>query len=413
MTDLYKKSCLVVGAGLEADFAAALSRDFGTTYYHTLWNTKDPKYVDFSFGEGLGRVVKVAKQKQAAQKVDMVASFDVSFGDEITDYRRQGVPCFGSDIKADAMEESRDKFREIQKALKLPTPDYEIIIGMENLKKYLKAHPDVIVKHNVFRGDRESYKTFTYDTHETVLDEWATALGPKKEEYKFIVEQPIKADLETGFDAFHGVDGFLFPYLRGYECHHAYIGKWEMEPVEPIATSMRKLGPLLKKMDYRGLISDEERILSPKKSIIIDMTMRSPLPLGLIYTEAVTNFSEVVWKIANGEKVELQVKGKYVACLPLYSQATATNWVRLMIEERDRNVIKLLCGCRYDGQYWAPRGEETIAVLIAIGNSVPEVLSKIKTYSERVNYIDKEVNFTPFQEILKAIKEGNKMGLTF
>ena len=44
---------------------------------------------------------------------------------------------------------------------------------------------------------------------------------------------------------------------------------------------------------------------------------------------------------------------------------------------------------------------------------MPEVIGKIKKLSERVNYIDKEVNMTPFQEILKQIKEGNRMGLTF
>ncbi len=413
MTGLSSKKILIIGTGAEAEFAARLSQDFGSTYFHTTFNDIDPKYVNFSYGEGLGKVEKVAKPKQTARKVDMIASFDVGFGDEITDYRRQGIPCFGSDAKADVMEESRDKFREIQKALKLPTPDYEVVIGMEALKKYLKDHPGYIVKHNVFRGDRESYRTFDYDTHETLLDEWATNLGPKKEEYKFIVEAPISAELETGFDAFHGAGGFLFPYLRGYECSHAYIGKWEMEPPEPIATSMRKLAPLLKKMDYRGLISDEERILSRKKSIIIDMTMRSPLPLGLVYTEAVKNFSEVVWKIANGEKAELDVRGKYVACLPMYSQAAMTNWVRLVIDERDKQWVKLHCGCRYGDQYWAPRGQDIVLDLIAIGNSVPEVIGKIKTLTERMKYIDKEVNMTPFQEILKAIKDGNKMGLMF
>jgi hypothetical protein len=84
-----------------------------------------------------------------------------------------------------------------------------------------------------------------------------------------------------------------------------------------------------------------------------------------------------------------------------------------VIDERDKQWVKLHCGCRYGDQYWAPRGQDIVLDLIAIGNSVPEVIGKIKTLTERMKYIDKEVNMTPFQEILKAIKDGNKMGLMF
>src|SRR5206468_673120 len=146
------------------------------------------------------------------------------------------------------------------------------------------------------RGDMETFHAKTYRLIEPRLAELEHALGATKDITEFVVESPIKAKSEVGYDGFT-IDG-RYPQmaLMGVEVKdQGYIG--EVIPYaslpRPVSFVNRVLAPLFRDLTYRGFFSSEIRIANDGTPYLIDPCCRMASPPGELYQYLIENLAEV------------------------------------------------------------------------------------------------------------------------
>jgi hypothetical protein len=313
------------------------------------------------------------------------------------------------------LENDRVLLKEWCAALGLDVNPYIVIKGVDKLKEHLKSNKDKYVKINIFRGDMESFHSPDYESIESVLDELAVTLGSDKNEYDFIVEDKIDTDVEVGADViFNGTD-FLSPMFCGYELHkNLYVAHVTENLPKPLKETLDAFTPLLTKMGYRGAFSTEEKVVSAKEHYFIDACMRLPNPLSALYPVAIKNWADVVYQTGLGNDVDLEIKHKYVGAFGLTSLAAKDSYVKVNIKKgyEDKVRYQMVTG-RGDKNYAVP-GWEVVAILVAGGNSVDEVLDGLREAANGVDahFLDKDP-LEGINMIKSVIAKGEKVGITF
>ena len=369
------------GHGVE--HAVRLARDFGTVEYFTPWAEMGPTLDKRSIGKGMEGVTRIQDFLLDKRSVDLFYFVDAGAGDMAQDLRDDGFRVFGAG-KAEELELDRMLMRKVQHELGLPTQHTVKIKGCRKLQEYLAKHPNKVVKLDVVRGDMESFvsdKLFLVDQqiHKMKFD-----FGPFKDDFEFVVEDKIDG-AEIGFDGFFTGTDFLLPCLWGLEHEYAYLGKYDFELPPLLSNVMYRLSKLLESYQYRGAISVEVRCPSRDKAYLIDMTCRYPYPLSVIYTESIKNYSEVIMGVASGEQVELEPVAPYVGMCSLLTHYTEKAWTLLEGAKADRKHVKMERVAKYDGEYYAVRGEDNGFTIIGLGSSIDSVVGEIKERAEGVN----------------------------
>ncbi len=409
--DFKDKSCLVFDTGGGLFHAERLARDFGKVWAFTPWADGSPKYENFCEGLGLDNVEKVTGPWEYVDKADLVVFLDVGWGDQVDYLRRHGKTVFGAG-KGDKLENDRFYMRTLQKKLGLPTQRTVQVEGVKGLREYLKDHPDKYVKLNIWRGNAESFYAKDLDSAEMMLDKLESDFGPHKNQYRFIVEDPIPDAVEIGMDAFFNGKDFIRPILWGVEAGRPYIGQIVDELPAVLENFIAKITPELRKLNYRGAISNELRVVSPTKAYLVDMTCRFPYPLSVIFTEAIVNYSEVMYKTAAGEDVALEPRGKFVGCLPLSSPYTKENWLRIFFPKEELHRIKINTPTKVGDAWYAVRGSDPAVNLIGIGNGVTHIITQMRELLPKVEAFD--LDKSPLQkmyDIKDSFKKLRSMGV--
>lgn len=409
---------LVYDFGLYVEQANALA-DGGKNKvrYFTQWLDKDPHYKDFAVGKGFEYLEKVLYFEDHIEWADCIVFFDVA-GNAQCNYLRKTLPkksIWGAGL-GERLENDRVMLKEWCKTFGLSVNKYHVCKGVIELKKYLEGNPDKYIKINIFRGDMESFYAKDYKSVEMVLDQIESAFGPHKEEYSFIVEDPIKTDVEVGFDGFFNGTDYIKPYFVGYEYHkNLYVAHVTDELPVPLEETLSAFRPLFEKMGYRGALSTEEKIVSEHEHYFLDACMRLPNPLSALYPALIRNWSEVVYKVGMGEEVELDIKHKYVGAYGLTSLNADKNYVKVNIDPKHRDSVRYQMVCsRKDGSNYSVPQWPIVAILTAGGDSVDEVLTKLKESIEYVDahQIDKD-GIESIDIIKDVIKQGEKVGIPF
>lgn len=410
---------LVFDCGLYSEQANALAQGGkNRVFYYTPWTSKDPHYKDFVIGKGFEFIEKILYFEDHIEEADCIVFFDVH-GNSFCNYLRKKYPnksIWGAGL-GERLENDRVALKEWCKTFGLPVGKYEVVKGVVNLKNYLKKNKEKYIKINIFRGDMESFYAKDFDSVEMVLDSIEDALGPHKEEYDFIVEDKIDTEVEIGVDTIFNGTGYVGGFC-GYELHkNLYLAHtWEETsdlPV-PLAETLDAFQPLFQKFNYRGAMSTEEKIVSEKEHYFLDACMRLPNPLSALYPVMIENWAEVVYKVGKGEEVALDIRHKYVGAFALTSIHCDKNYVKVDIDPRHRDDVRyqMVCG-RKDLVYTVP-GWSIAGIVIAGGNTVDEVLGKLK---ENVKYIDAHgIDKDPIHGIdmiKEVIEKGKKVGIPF
>lgn len=409
---------LVHDVGLYCEQANALAEGGkNKVRYFTPWTSKDPHYRDFVIGKGFEYLEKVLYFEDHIDWADAIVFLDVA-GNSQCHYLRKNLPnksVWGAGL-GERLENDRVLLKQWCEKFELPVNKYHVCKGVTDLKEYLKKNPNKYIKINIFRGDMESFYAKDYESIEMVIDQIESAFGPHKEEYEFIVEDPIETDVEVGFDGFFNGTDYVRPYFVGYEYHkNLYIAHVTDELPVPLEETLSAFQPLFKKMGYRGALSTEEKIVSEKEHYFLDACMRLPNPLSALYPVVIGNWAEAVYKIGKGEEVELDVKHKYVGAYGLTSLNAMDNYIKVNIDPKHRDSVRyqMVAGRKDNCNYSVP-GWPIVAILTAGGNSVDEVLTKLK---ESVKYVDAhqiEKDGLDSIDIIKdVIKQGEKVGIPF
>jgi hypothetical protein len=369
------------GHGVE--HAVRLAKDFSVVEYYTPWAKMGPTLDERSIGKGMEGVTRIQSFLDEPDRVDLFYFLDAGAGDMAQYLRDHGYRVFGAG-KAEELELDRMLMRRLQRELGLPTQHTVKIKGCRKLQEYLSTNLNKVVKLDVVRGDMESFvsdKLFLVDQqiHKMKFD-----FGPFKDDFEFIVEDKIDG-AEIGFDGFFNGQTFIMPCLWGLQHEYAYLGRYDYELPPVLSNVMFRLSKLLESYDYRGAISVEVRVPSPNKAFLIDMTCRYPFPLSMIYTESIKNYSDVIWSVANGEDIELEFAAPYVGMCQLLTHYTEKAWTLLEGPKKDRKHIKMERMAKYEGEYYAVRGEDNGFTLLGLGKDLDEVVEQIKEKSEEVN----------------------------
>lgn len=382
-------------------------------YYWTDDETSYPKFRDYAVGLGMEYLTKEEKDwVEYVKRVDVIVNFDVCNQGIIELLRGFGYKCFGSG-KGRILENDRVKLKEMLKDAGLMVQNYEVVKGICDLEKYIDEHPNVFVKINRFRGDLNSFYAKNLSTVQTILEDMESTLGPFRDDFTFVVEDCIDTDLEFGFDGFFNGVTYLRPYFLGIEYQkNCYLAKVTDELPSQIEETMQKIKPYLQKYDWRGGISTEEKIVSETEHYFLDICARLFFPGSAFYTEAIRNWPEVVEAIANKRMIRVDVREKYWGCIPLATDYGSDHFVPVEIE--DRSSAKLELGCCKDGQYYSVPGYGDTVRIIAGGDSIDEVIEKLKEKVKEVDAYGLSTSMVSGIDKIKEIAEaGKKVGIDF
>ena len=270
--NLRNKSVLVYEYGTFVGIAERLARDFGKVYYFSPWKSSFPQKKLVCIGEGLENIERVNSFWDYVDDADIIFFPDVIDGDIQVHLDTLGKHVWGSRM-GENLELDRFGLKKLLKELKLPVGKYESVIGITNLRKYLKSHKDIWVKVSCFRGDFETFKSVNYDFIETRLYEIEQNLGILKEEVEFLCENDLPDKVELGYDGYFVNGQFPTKSVCGIEIKDAgYIGIFKdySKLPKPIIEVNTKLAPILKKYNYNNFFSTEVRVGKDGLGYLID-----------------------------------------------------------------------------------------------------------------------------------------------
>lgn len=382
-----KLHILIWDLGLALSHALCLADQGHEVRYYTPWVTSYPKFSDYAVGLGYEKrgLEKVMHFFPNVEWADLIVFFDVGTGDLADHLRKMGKTVYGSSLQGDSLENNREKVRLLQGKLGLPVQESEVVKGIPALREYLKKHPDKYVKLDIFRADMDSFPAKTYAQVEGYLDHLEVALGPFNETYSFLVEDRIEGE-EPGFDMYFNGKKWLTPMLWGIEqSKESYVGVYTKKLPKPLEEIANKIGIVLKNIDYRGAMSIECRVTKDGTPYLIDICSRYPFPLSALYTLSIDNYSEVIYKIACGEDVDIKPIGKYVAAMPMYSEYAENNYVPLEIPEKWKKYVKTRTSAIVKGQEYAVKGSKVIFTLVACGDDWKKLTYFLEKLSKKVD----------------------------
>lgn len=400
---MINRTVMVIDSGLFISLAQRLTREFKRVLYFKPWVRSDPSINDIAVGKGYDFEV-IGSVEDHEDETDVFCFCYLYTGALQDRLRRQGRSVWGPGSGGEGMELYRAEMKGLMKEVGLPVNPYEEIRGMAKLREYLKAHDDKWVKVSFIRGLRETWKHDTYALSKCTLDVLEADLGGMSETQRFIVEDPIKDAVETGYDGFC-IDG-QFPKLSLYgvevkDC--GYVQKVSSKIPDVVSTVNEKLSPYMKQVKYRGFFFTEIR-----NDTLIDVTARMASPAGETTQELWSNLGEIINAGADGKLVEPIPTGKYAAQAMIRSEWADKNWLAVQIPKEIRQWFKLynstiIKGVEYVVPTW-PEYKEVGSVL-AIGDTVEEAIAKCKEYADQIKGMDIRVKTEALSEAKEELEK--------
>jgi len=406
----------VVDHGLFLPWADMLSRGFKKVYYHTPWEKSFPKIGDCIIGDGYKGIERLDDFFPIIDEIDLFVFPDIGWNGLQLHLEGCGKPVWGSRM-GDELEIYRENFMDVLKEVGLSLPGFKKIRGLSNLKSYLKDKTDKYLKVSKYRGSFETYHWRSWREDEGEMEKWAVRFGPLKDEIPFVVVDPIKTEIEDGYDGYC-VDGkFPKQAFHGIECkdkgYMCAIQDFESLP-DQIKDVNFAISPKLTQVRYRNNFSTEVRI-TEDDAFFIDPTCRLGSPPSQVMAEMLSNWCEIVWKGAHGELVEMEPLATYGVQTVLNSKCEPGFWGVADFPEEIRQWVK--CGncCEVDGRLCFPPTDEAdtmIGWLCAVGDSFEDAINNLK---EHVKMLPDGVS-TDTQSLVNLIQEmesAEEMDITF
>ena len=204
MDNLKNKTLLVYDQGSFLPLAQRLGKDFGKVLYFTPWKFTWPKFKDTRIGIGVEGVERVDSFFDHLDEADMLLFPNVGDGDLQVQLEACGYKIWGS-RKGEELEQDRVATKNLLKKLKLPVGPYEVIKGMDKLRRYLKANENVYVKVDMFRGDMECV-----DSETEVFTDKGWMLFEN-----LTNEQVLSMDIKTRDTKFVNISNYFKSYYEG------------------------------------------------------------------------------------------------------------------------------------------------------------------------------------------------------
>lgn len=391
--ELLDKTVCIVDHGLYAFLAQSLVGHFGRVLYFSHWQQAFPRSNALLPGDGLVGVERIDHIWQHLDEIDLFVFPDIFDGPLQVYLRGLGKLVWGSGL-AESLETRRSDSKRWLRDLGLPVGPYRTINGTNELRRHLQMHDNQFVKVSRTRGDMETFHAESYDLIEPRLDELDHALGAKKEFTEFVVEEPVEAAVEVGYDGF-SVDGqYPGQALFGVETKDAgYVGEVVAYSGMPrsIGFVNQKLSPLFRDLQYRGFWSSEIRVDNEGTPFLIDPCCRMASPPGELYCHLIQNLSEVIWAGASGDLVEPRWKHRFGAQLILKSSWAEAGWQPIEFDPALADHVKLHYLTQLGGRsYYVPQQipMPEIGAVVAGGDSIEDAIEHCVNIAKEIRGYD-------------------------
>jgi hypothetical protein len=327
------------------------------------------------------------------------------------------MPVFGCGF-ADRLEHDRLYLKETIKALGLPVGPYTVAYGLDQLEDRLMGAKDVFVKGSL-RGNGETWFHKNWRLTKRQFMKLRTDMGLYANRETYVVEDVIDAIGETGFDGFFVAGAFAPIGLCGVEVKDAgFLGRFVRYQLLPECMKMvtDKLAPIFEEMEYNGQHSNEIMISKDKRGFLLDNSNRIPSPPGDVMMEAITNYPEVVWMIANGRMPNIQYKHQWVGQVIIKSDIAAEDDSPVIVPDEFKKNVKIKnLSIDEDGTwYYVPSpglGMREIGSIIFDADSPEQVIKGIEKVADAIEGFDIRMNIESLQEAKKSIDKLIKAGV--
>lgn len=414
-------ACVVDFGMVGVPMAERLARDFKCVYLFQDWEEKYSTLNRAICGDGYDNFERVSDLWSIKDEVDLFVFPDIQRSGLQLELERQGYKIWGS-RDGDIYEKDRELHLKTLSQIGLDVPDFHIKVGLTELRNFLKDKKDYYIKISMFRGSFETSHFRSMAEDEAWLDSLGVRFGSAANFVRFLCFPNIKTPFEIGADTYC-VDGkWPNKLLHGVEWKdRSYLGVvTEMEELpKEIRKVLNGFSPVLGKHRYRNQFSMEVRIKGPK-SYFTDPTCRMGLPSTASQLELYKNFGEIVWHGANGELVQPKLEARYTAEAIIKCEGDPKEeWRVVKMPDALKRWCKFKDVCEIGGLTVFPAddscGWAEVGWLVAIGDSVEDVVHKINGYAdmlpdgmdantEALGYVIKEIHQLEHQ----GIKFGNK-----
>lgn len=417
--DLKSKTVLVFDFGSQISVAQRLSRDMGRVLYYIPSVTngfEDHKAHDI--GRGVEGIERVYDWWDYYEEIDLFVFTDIYMG-QLQEYlKRNGKRVFGS-CKAGMLETNRLEFKKLIAELGLPINEYDTAIGVDELTEKLKKVDDRYVKASL-RGDMETWHHKNYILSKEELKRMSHDLGVFDKKETYIIESPIEAVGEIGWDGYTVNGKYVDNSCSGIEIKDSiYIGHIISIKDLPkqITDSNEKFAPVFESYGYCGAFSTEIRVDKNGVGYFIDITARFPEPNTSLTLEMYDNYSEIIWMIGGGEIPTIQASEKWGVQLIMKSEAAKTMPVAIQFPKKYSKFIKIKNLVVDDeGTHWyTPNNVEVceIGAIAATGKTMKEAIEKAKEIASTVDGADLKIKMDALDEAQEEINELRKNGIKF
>lgn len=374
-------ACFIDHGGLYLPLALKLSQTYGQVLYQDPCEKAFPKINDAMIGDGFPNLEKVESFWSRTRDIDLFV-FPDSQGSALQEkLTLMGYPVWGA-FGAEKLEMERELFHDTLDEVGLQVPNYERVVGIENLRRHLRDKEDKYIKISKYRGSLETFHWRSWDDDEMMLNVLSVRFGGAKDLVPFLVFDAIETELELGADTYcigGNFPGFL---MDGFEWKDkGYFGAFKSRSEVPSQTQdvLNAFGPILAKYGMAGFWSMEIRVKG-NSFFFIDPTPRGPLPGTGSQMEIYGNIAEIIYEGANGNLIDPEPVAKFSVECVITQKKEKGAWTSVKVPEELSQWMKL-SGCSLiDGRHWFPPDEdqgEEIGWLVALGDTPSEAIEKM------------------------------------
>jgi hypothetical protein len=369
-------------------------------------------------GDGFEKIQRIQSPWNIKDECDLFVFPDIGFAGMQKELISQGFPVWGARY-GDRLEVFRGHFLDTLKKTGLNVPKYEEIKGLTNLQLFLKDKEDKWIKISLFRGDWETMHFASWRQDEGTLDGYAVRFGPLKEQITFYVFDPIETEIEDGCDTWC-IDGqWPKTIVHGMEAKDkAFVGV--IQPFEDLPDAVKEVnkafGPILSDFGYRSFFSSEVRITEDGDSFFIDPTCRAGSPPSQVQCEMFSNYSDIIWRGAQGELVEPEPEAKFGVQVALKTTNDRSEWLAIDLPEELRRWVKCGFCCEVKGRLCFPPVTEyntnELGYLCSIGDTMEEAIESLRQKQE-ILPDGVKCEFMAMLDLIKELESAKEQGIKF
>jgi len=413
-----KDVVLVLDTGLAIDHAMRFVVDGCVVYYWLSgYISAFPRFEETVVGDGFP-FEKVEDWGSVIDKVGLVYITDNVFPQLALYMRKLGKAVYGPTAELVKWEADRVYGYEKMRSLGIKVPPGKVCHGKEELIKYVKEKEGegkrVWVKiENRFRGQVETFSVATAEEAETMLGQ--AGLGPYVDEAKFLVQENVDG-VEIGCDGYVVPEGVLEPIAYTIEKKgRGNVAVWQRGS-DFVDYWYGKVIDVVEETDYRCNLS-VEGIWNGSDLYVLEPTPRNPYPVSSLYPRFIKNWVDVVWGVAEGKVVEVDVDWSK----PYMVELTVTSDSNLMrVIDVPEELVK------WDGEgigfrrvvyknrrwWWVP-GDAILCTVNTKGETIEEAFERAEELVSEIKCSFLTVDWTVKDEIMEDVKKLKEMSGRF